>query len=448
MFRSRMIIVNICQSLVVVCAAMLVVPAAEGQLVQQAVGGVLIDSQGMLRQITAEQRAAQFERLHQQLAAVPDDLATESEIRKVSLRKLNEQLAAAVKKGQPISDELRYLGGLQRVEYVMVFPDERDILLIGPGGGWELTESGAVVGTNTGRPVILLDDLIVAMRSSTAARETAISCSIDPTAEGRVALNEFLSKQKRFHKGTMKAVKEILGPQQISLTGVAKESHVAQVLVAADYRMKRIAMHLEASPVAEIPSFLDLAKKRRGAISDLMPRWWLACDYEPLARSDDGLTWQLRGNGVKAMTEDQIIHADGSVEQTGTRNPVAEEWATKMTEHYEALSAVEPVFGQLRNVMDLSVVAALIQHQNLLEKADCELPLLTSPQGDALLGRWSVPQWVATESSVVKKGRSFILTASGGVQLDPWYYASRAEVSETVQKVRGKIKMGDSWRWN
>ena len=448
MFRSRMIIVNICQSLVVVCAAMLAVTAAEGQIVQQAVGGVLIDSQGMLRQITAEQRTKQFQRLQRQLAAVPDDLVTASEIRKISLRKLDEELAAAIDKGQPISDELRYLGGLQRVEYVMVFPDERDILLIGSGGGWELTESGDVVGTNSGLPVILLDDLIVAMRSSTAARETAISCSIDPTAEGRVALNEFLSKQKRFHKGIMNTVKQILGPQKISLTGVSKESHFAQVLVAADYRMKRIAMHLEESPVDEIPSFLDLAKRRRGAVTDLMPRWWLACDYEPLAHSDDGLTWQLRGNGVKAMTEDQIIHADGSVEQTGTQNPVAEEWATKMTEHYEALCVVEPVFGQLRNVMDLSIVAALIQHHGLLEKADCQLPLLTSPQSDALLGRWSVPQWVETQSSVIKKGRSFILTASGGVQLDPWYFASRAEVTESVQKVRDKVQMSDGWRWN
>jgi hypothetical protein len=434
--------------LVVASAATLAVPV-HGQLIQQAVGGVLIDSNGMLRQMTAEQRATQFDRLRQQLAAVPNDLETASDIRKISLRKLNAQLELAVQTGKPISDELRYLGGLQRVEYVLALPADNDILLVGPGGGWELTKSGDVVGTNTGLPVILLDDLIVAMRSSLGARDTAISCSIDPTAAGRVALNEYLGKQKRFHDGIMETVKQILGPQQISLTGVAKESHFAQVLVAADYRMKRIAMHLEPSPVDEIPSFLDLAKKHRGAVTDLMPRWWLACDYEPLARSDDGLTWQLRGKGVKAMTEDQIIHADGSVEQTGKKNPVAEQWATKMTENYEELCSVEPVFGQLRNVMDLSVIAALIQHQSLLGKAGCdELSMLTTQQGDALLGRWAVPEWVATESSVVKSGRSFILTASGGVQLDPWFYASRAEVSESVQKVRDQVQMGEGWRWN
>ena len=448
MFGSRMSVGGGCRGLVVVCAMAMAVPTAYGQLVQQAVGGVLIDSDGMLRQMTAQQRTAQFDLLRGQLAAVPADLAAETDIRKISLRKLDEQIAAAVSAGKPISDELRYLGGLQRVEYVMVFPNENDILLVGPGGGWEVTETGTVVGTNTGLPVITLDDLIVAMRSSMGARTTAISCSIDPTAEGLAALQKYLSKQKRFHNGIMAAVKKVLGPQQISLTGVPEESHFAQVLVAADYRMKRIAMHLEPTPVEAIPSFLDLAKKRRGAVSDIMPRWWLACDYEPLARSDDGLTWQLRGNGVKAMTEDQIIHADGRVEQTGKKNAVAEEWATKMTANYDGLCVVEPVFGQLRNVMDLSVIAALIQHQRLLEKANCELPMLTTPKGDALLGRWSVPEWVATESSVVKNGRSFILTASGGVQLDPWYYASRAEVSESIRTVREKVQIGDNWRWN
>ena len=39
----------------------------------------------------------------------------------------------------------------------------------------------------------------------------------------------------------------------------------------------------------------------------MMPRWWLACDYEPLARSEDGLAWELRGNGVQAKTEDSLV---------------------------------------------------------------------------------------------------------------------------------------------
>ena len=42
----------------------------------------------------------------------------------------------------------------------------------------------------------------------------------------------------------------------------------------------------------------------------MTPRWWLACDYQPLARTEDGLGWQLRGRGVKAMTEERIRQRD------------------------------------------------------------------------------------------------------------------------------------------
>ncbi len=447
MLRSRIMKVG-GYGLAILAGWVLATPA-HGQLVQQAVGGVLIDVDGVLRHMTDQQRAIQVDRLHEDLRAVPDDLTATSDIRKVSLRKLNEQLADAVRGGGQVSDELRYLGGLQRVEYVVVLPEDNDILLVGPGGPWQVSQTGSVVGTDSGLPVMLLDDLIIAMRSSQGARSEVISCSIDPTAEGRVAFREFVGRQKRFHPGVVEGVKKVVGPQKISLTGVSKESHFAQVLVAADYRMKRIAMQLETSPVDQIPSFLELAKNRRGAITSLMPRWWLACDYEPLGRSEDGLTWQLRGNGVKAMTEDQIVHNDGSVEQTGKTNPVAAEWSMAMTENYDQLCHVEPIFGQLRNVMDLSVIAALIQHQDLIAKSGCgDLEMLTSPAGDELLQHWRVPEWVATESSVVHHRRSFILTASGGVQLDPWYYASRSQVTDSATELRERIQVGDGWRWN
>ena len=40
-----------------------------------------------------------------------------------------------------------------------------------------------------------------------------------------------------------------------------------------------------------------------------------------------------------------------------------------MTDRYEALSKAEPVFAELRNCMDLAVVAALVARENLTAKA-------------------------------------------------------------------------------
>jgi hypothetical protein len=98
--------------------------------------------------------------------------------------------------------------------------------------------------------------------------------------------------------------------------------------------------------------------------------------------------------------------------------------------------------------MDLCVIAALMEKEGMRETAGCDLPVLYGSAGDSLLSRWSVPRWVPTESSVMKKGRSFILTASGGVQIDSWHFASQSEVSDSLQEVRQPITPGDSWRWN
>ena len=64
---------------------------------------------------------------------------------------------------------------------------------------------------------------------------------------------------------------------------------MARILVAADYQMKRYAMDLETPPVRGLPSFLDLLKSKRGSTANMNPRWWMACNYDPMARSDDGL---------------------------------------------------------------------------------------------------------------------------------------------------------------
>ena len=97
--------------------------------------------------------------------------------------------------------------------------------------------------------MLQLDDLIIALRTVEAARNGGISCSIDPTAEGRQRLEQFLNQQQVFSPAVVQGVEQALGLQQITLTGVPEDSRFARMLVAADYRMKRYGMKLEAAPV-------------------------------------------------------------------------------------------------------------------------------------------------------------------------------------------------------
>ncbi len=384
--------------------------------------------------------------LRARLQRIPSDLQEPSELRMISLKSLNVTLAELADQGKPLPDEVRYLGGLTRAEYIFLVPEQNDIVIAGPAEAWTINAVGEVVGQDSGRPVVLLDDLLVAMRSTEAARTVGITCSIDPTAEGRQALQAYLSKQKRFHPSVVRGAEQALGNQVITVTGVPLDSHFAGVLVASDYRMKRIAMMLEPAAIPGLPSFLEMLKN--GNLKNNMPRWWMACDYDALARAEDGLAWQIRGRGVKVMTEDEFIGQDGSVSGTGRVNPTAQKWANLMTEKFDELSQVDVVFGQLRNIMDLSVLAALIAKEDLLNVAGCQLPMLLD--GGTPTATYPVAKQVASQSSFVKRRREYIITASGGVQIDSWRAANETEVADLTTPYAAAttgVSTDRGWRW-
>ncbi len=162
----------------------------------QQVGGVWIDADGVLRNREVDETNRVRAAREALLQPVPAD-AQRAGMRMVSLRRLEEAIAQHRKTGEPLSDEMKYLAGLQRIQYVFVYPELGDIVLAGPGEGWKLNEAGDLVGVTTGRPVMWLDDLLVALRSADATKQTGISCSIDPTDEGIVRVRQLVSRLKQ-----------------------------------------------------------------------------------------------------------------------------------------------------------------------------------------------------------------------------------------------------------
>src|SRR6185436_1553054 len=118
-----------------------------------------------------------------------------------------------------------------------------------------------------------------------------------------------------------------------------------------------------------------------------------------MAASKDGLAWELRGPGVKAMTEDEVITADGKRVAQGKTSPAAQEWADRMTQQYDALSGRDTVFAELRNLMDMCVIAALIQKEQLAEKAGLSIPLLLKSDSEMKVSSGNAPKMVAPQVS-------------------------------------------------
>ncbi len=427
-------------------ALMLLASEASAQFFRQpAVGGVSISADGVLDTPTVQDSEELQAAWQNGMNAAPAEMEDFTDLRFVSLRGIEAELAAAAKNGQPISEAVAFLAGLQRVQFVLVYPDQNDVVLAGPAEGWKVDQLGNVVGRTTNRPVLLLDDLIVALRAGETSNGNGISCSIDPTPEGLARVQQV---NRNFTAGmspqvAAKQMEEALGAQVITVSGIEPTTHFARTIVAADFRMKRLAMNFEPAPVDGLPSYLQLA---RGASKNMLPRWWLAASYEPLAKSEDGLAWELRGQGVKCLTEEDFVDADGNRRQSGQQSGPAAKWANMFTERFDELAGHDSAFGQLRNVMDLAIVSALIAKEQLFETAQLQAPnLLTGYE----VANFPAPRSVATKASLLKKGGRWIISASGGVQVFPWQVADLTETSAEVAGVRQEANRtaAKSWWW-
>ena len=415
------------------------------------VGGITFDAQGVVKD-GQRQVSDQLGKLR---GDIPDGFGEGLELRKISLRDLQTAIVAARNNGEGgnLPQSLLFMGGLQRIQYVFVYPDDHDIVLAGPGEGWQLDDWGNAVGVTTGKPAVRLDHFLAALQTAFKPGQEVISCSIDPTADGIQRMRAFvkeISGDTRASSNPDRVAREIekrLGPQTITLTGIDPTTHFAGVLVAADYRMKRLAMGLEAAPIKGLPSYLDMVSNPRK--SNMMPRWWIEDDYEPLATDADGLSWELRGRGVKVLTEDNLVKDDGSRESTGKVSTTAQKWADNMTEKYDDLSAKLPVFGELRNCIDASVIGALIVGEQLHEKAGLDLGHLLD--SDFLpLGQMNVPKQVPSQVSYRRTRRHLVITASGGVQVKSWQAAQRREKSDKLVASRDDAiaPAGAEWWWD
>ncbi len=433
-------------ALAVACAIVVMSPAStRGQVIESAVGGVSIDADGLVNNATIDNMNKLSDLSRQALAKIPGDLRGATEMREISLRRLEAAIDECGKTNKPLPDAIKYLAGLQHIRYVFVYPEQKDIVLVGPGEGWKVDGRGNVVGVTTGRPVMLLDDLLVALRTAKAAAQGGITCSIDPTPEGLARLS-----QVRVQPGTDSATmaeefEKAMGIQQIRLHGVPDTSHFARVLVAADYRMKRIAMALDSSPVRGLPSYLQIAKPSKKMVS---PRFWLQPKFDALLAAPDGLAFELCGSSVKAMTEDDFIAANGGVQHSGKTGVMAQKWADMMTDKYPELAVADPIFGQLQNCMELAVAGAIVVKDNLPEKAGYDLPVLLGSSA-VKPDVYNAPKQVPTIASILKKGRGQIAGVSGGVAINSWVYADKVKTSDKVAAVRTKAafdKTADWWR--
>lgn len=413
------------------------------------IGGVSIDPEGVLSKLDRRGRADLSALRRRALQQVPADFREPAPMRCVSLKGLIANIQALNQdERNRLPDHVQYLAGLTRVRYVFVYPERNDLVLAGPAEGWMVDPAGDIVGTHSGKAILHLDDLLVGLRMAASGPRGSASVSIEPTPEGQRALREYTRTLRSIGnpRKTLATIQERFGPQQIILRGVSDTTRFARVLVAADYQLKRLAMGHDSAPVKGMPSFIAMVKSPR-QLKSMSPRWWITDNYEAIHTDGAGLAWELRGAGLKVMTEDDFVTAEGKRVGSGKVNPIAQRWADNMTAKMEDVAREMPIFAELRNCMDLSVVAALIVGENLPTKAGLDIgPLLD--ENAVVTGRYQAPQTVPALANVIKKRSGYVITVSGGVEVDPWKVVANREKTDSLAPVRAQsIPSDNKWWW-
>ncbi len=425
------------------------------------VAGIEVDAQGVLRKrVFFEPLSGQ--RIAAARAALNRDVIPFSKLRKVSLTRLEQVLR---QKNGVLTDEMRSLAGLLRARYVFFYPETGDIVIAGPAEGWATDASGRVVGITSGRPVLRLEDLVVALRAFPPGKSGAevIGCSIDPTPEGLAATQQFLrslpsnlmvGQERLLAARVLEGLPRAQGMHQVAVHGVSPKTHFAQVLVEADYRMKLIGIGLEQPPVRMV-SFIERVNPSHVARNALF-RWYFVPDYQCVRMSGDGLAMELVGDGVKLIGENEMVTSSGQrgAAVPGRANIASQAFVTSFTQKYPALADRSPVYAELRNLIDVAVLAAYIQQQDYYGKANWKMELFASEKS-LPLETYAAPKLVEPAVNAVMKSGRLMTPIAGGVHIEAQMAVKPENVLSdekgNVTRLRGAAKpelAPGQWWWD
>jgi hypothetical protein len=398
-----------------------------GVTIQLPVMGVAVDASGVFTASVIPDPGGVLarKRIQAMNATLSVDVRKASKLRHISLKRLEEQITRRIDRGEEPTEEMQHLAGLTKAQYVFLCPEERDIILAGPAEGWIDDLAGNPIGAESGAATLLLEDLIAALRAfppDTKELNRWVACSIDPTQDGLNALVQFQrtiprtipeAAQREVARQVAEGMRTSLGNADIKIYGVSHKTHLARVMVEADYRMKLIAVGLEA-PVPELVTFIGAL---RGASRDVQ-RWWFLPNYRCVRKSADGLGLELVGDGVVLATESVEFQKALPVATGQKPSAASNRYAESFTNHYGEVARHKPVFRQLRNIIDLLVASAWLAKDDGYSRASWSPTTLLDPQLFSIETHED-PKQAPCAANAVWKQNIMIAVCGGGVSITP-----------------------------
>jgi hypothetical protein len=394
-------------------------------------GGILIRPSGLIDQAVITPGAGTALQKQLRMAAqrtLAADLNRPSELRKVSLRDLVAEIARRFAAGEPLSSDIRFLAGLTRIDFVFVTDEGQDVVIAGPAEGFASIAGGRCVGVESGRPVLCLDDLLVALRDPVERRSGvrgsggrgAIGCSIDPDPQRLSESMRWLKQNSSpatidVARARLQRMVAMQGLWNVTTFGVPEDSRMAVAMVEADYLMKRLAIGVDNPGVKGLKSSLALAAPG----DNMMRRWWFAPRYDSIERNADATAWHLSGPRLQLFAQEELMDAGGNLIDANSVQGSSEKFAVLFNDRIEPLVQRILAFADLQNIFDILVAASIIRDSQQRETLHWKPDFLTDEAKIATTS-YTTPRETSPMLNVRSSGASLIIGAfTGGVSFRP-----------------------------
>jgi len=388
--------------------------------------GVYVDAEGTLNRIELLTNSSVLESIRVRSRAADGNLQTQvtSPLRKVSLNRLEKEIQLAWAAGKKPTEAMKYLAGIYKFKYLLIYPEKRDIVLAGPAGAWGHNAEGRIVNQATGRPVLHLDDLVVMLRNA-VDQNGKFGCAITPTQTGLKDAKTYLetTSQRPLHRRQrnqwLEGLRTAVGKQVIDVHGIPADTRAGRIIVEADYHMKRIGMGLEDG-TAGVPSYLEMVSVPPGGKPQPMDvlRWWFTLNYQSVQSTAERNAFGLQGSGVRVLSENEMIDAQGKRIHTNQSSQLNATFARNFTQNYDALCVKYPVYAEMKNIFDLALVAGLIEKHRLADRIGWHMTHF-GPGGPYVPQTGNTPKQVESIMNMrVIDGKDIIAGVSGGVDFD------------------------------
>ena len=202
-------------------------------------------------------------------------------------------------------------------------------------------------------------------------------CSLDPYPENISTLQSLANKTQNINsindiKTFFHDLESTIGPQQVVVGGVPRNSRHAHIMIDADYHMKKVSQgHITLSGVTSyLDNYLNDIKneissgKMVAPMGVSMARFWFHTGNDsPTFLESEGTVW-IDKCSVVVLTEKQMSNSEGQLYDIMQDDSHATAFANELSKNFSDLTKTVLVYADLENLFRLRALLLSLELRN------------------------------------------------------------------------------------